>query len=631
MTTNVSTNGKSGRVRFTIGFKLVSIISILIVVSFGAMISIANFFFRDSIEKNIQSYNLDIVMKTSMKVESDFSSILDKGNVVAAALLGEIGSGRDRDAFKDLFFSRDHDLVFIGVGVRNPKTGGISLKTKVVNDQFFQESSVGIDAIDKAIVSDEEYFARSFNGQSEVHNVSPFFGQPMIGISAPYSRTDPSRADAILIIYVKMDRFLAVVRSADSMYKVFIANIDGDIIAHDDTALVNAKTSYLDLPIVKMMLKSANQNAQTTFNYKGRKYLGSFNKINFGGVGMVSMVDHAYAFADAEKMIRRNLLIALIVLSIAILVIYYFSKTLTNPVRRLVGATKEIEEGNFVVDIVPSSRDEIGLLTESFVNMGKGLAEREKMKDAFGKFVNKDIAERILRDEIKLGGERKTAAIFFSDIRSFTAISENLQPEEVVEFLNQYMTRMVGCVNQTHGVVDKFIGDAIMGVWGTPISHGNDTANAVECALRMRDSLIDFNKDRGGPKKPLIRIGCGINTGPVLAGQIGSQDRMEYTVIGDAVNLASRIESLNKPFGTDILVSEDAYQLVKDLFVVAPMEKIMVKGKKDPQQIYAVLARKNDPQGIKTLSELRSLLGVDEKKLEKFDPMKEEKKYEFVK
>jgi len=594
------------------------------------MISIANFFFRDSIEKNIQTYNLDIVMKSSMKVESDFSTILDKGNVVAAALLGEIGSGKDRDAFTDLFFSRDRDLVFIGVGVRDPK-GGISLKAKVVNDQFFQEASVASDAIDKAIISDEPYFIRSFGGQSEVHNASPFFGQPIIGISAPYSKTDPSHAEAIIIIYVKMDRFLAVVRSGDALNKVFVANTDGDLIAHDDPALVNAKTSYLDLPIVKMMLKSQNQNAQTTFDYKGRKYLGSFNKIRFGGIGMIAMVDHAYAFADAEKMIRRNLFIALIVLSLAILVIYYFSKTLTNPVRRLVGATKEIEEGRFNVDIVPSSRDEIGLLTESFVNMGKGLAEREKMKDAFGKFVSKDIAERILRDEIKLGGERKTAAIFFSDIRSFTAISENLQPEEVVEFLNQYMTRMVGCVNDTKGVVDKFIGDAIMAVWGTPISHGNDTANAVECALRMRTSLQEFNRDRGGPKKPVIRIGCGINTGPVLAGQIGSQDRMEYTVIGDAVNLASRIESLNKPFGTDILISEDSYQTIKDLFAVAPMEKIMVKGKKDPQQIYAVLARKSDPSGVKTITELRSLLNINEKDLVKYDPSHEEKKYEFIK
>ena len=195
--------------------------------------------------------------------------------------------------------------------------------------------------------------------------------------------------------------------------------------------------------------------------------------------------------------------------------------------------------------------------------MGIGLEEREKMKDAFGKFVNKEVAEQVLRGELRLGGERKEAAILFSDIRSFTAISERLEPEEVVEFLNEYMTRMVNCVNNTNGVVDKFIGDAIMAIWGAPVSHGNDIENAVNAALMMRHELTIFNQSRGGPRKPVIKIGCGINDGPVLAGQIGSEDRMEYTVIGDAVNLASRIESLTKPFGVDILISQDAYERVK--------------------------------------------------------------------
>ena len=222
------------------------------------------------------------------------------------------------------------------------------------------------------------------------------------------------------------------------------------------------------------------------------------------------------------------------------------------------------------------------------------MRKREKIKSAFGKFVNPEIAEMVMKGELKLGGERKNAAVFFSDIRSFTAISEKLEPEEVVEFLNEYMSRMVDCVNKSHGVVDKFIGDAVMAVWGAPVSHGNDTENAINGALEMRKSLIDFNKGRGGDKKPIIKIGCGINTGPVLAGQIGSQDKMEYTVIGDTVNLASRIETLTKPFSTDILISQDSYNLVKDVYHVEAMKKIKVKAKAEPQQIFAVLGRNDD-------------------------------------
>jgi len=172
---------------------------------------------------------------------------------------------------------------------------------------------------------------------------------------------------------------------------------------------------------------------------------------------------------------------------------------------------------------------------------------------------------------------------------------------------------MVQCVNETHGVVDKFIGDAIMAVWGAPVSHGNDTENALNGALMMRKALMEFNKGRGGDKKPIIKIGCGINTGPVLAGQIGSSERMEYTVIGDAVNLASRIEALNKPFGTDILISTDTYNEIKDIFRVEPMQKIKVKGKSEPQQIYAVLGRLDDPSAPKTLEDLREMLGIEMK------------------
>jgi len=147
----------------------------------------------------------------------------------------------------------------------------------------------------------------------------------------------------------------------------------------------------------------------------------------------------------------------------------------------------------------------------------------------------------------------------------------------------------------------------------------------------MRRELIEYNKDRGGERKPIIRIGCGINSGPVLAGQIGSNDRMEYTVIGDTVNLASRVEALNKPFGTDILVTEESFDAVREIFRVEPMQKIKVKGKEEPQQIFAVLGRLDDPESPKTLDELRSLLGIETRgPLTEMISEKEEVKYEII-
>jgi adenylate cyclase len=176
-----------------------------------------------------------------------------------------------------------------------------------------------------------------------------------------------------------------------------------------------------------------------------------------------------------------------------------------------------------------------------------------------------------------------------------------------------------------------------MATWGA--LHHDDMAveNAINGTLMMRDALLKFNVGRGGDKKPIIQIGSGINSGFVISGQIGSNERLEYTVIGDAVNLASRIESLNKPFGTDILISEEAYSKVKDIFHVEKMQAIKVKGKEEAQTIFAVLGRKDDPNCVKTLKELRTLVGIkyeapEKKKRRSADSNDEEKevKYEIL-
>jgi adenylate cyclase len=198
------------------------------------------------------------------------------------------------------------------------------------------------------------------------------------------------------------------------------------------------------------------------------------------------------------------------------------------------------------------------------------------------------------------------------------------------------MTRMVGCVNKTGGVVDKFIGDSIMAVWGAPVSAGSpakDALNCVRAALMMRASLWEFNKDRGGDKKPLIKIGCGLNTGYVLAGQIGSSERMEYTVIGDTVNLASRTEALNKPLHTDILITENTWNLIKDYLICEEMPPVRVKGKTKPVRMFAVInladnnGAKNAAKRPQTLAELRKILGIKAPDFAKVDLDEEEKKY----
>jgi adenylate cyclase len=265
-----------------------------------------------------------------------------------------------------------------------------------------------------------------------------------------------------------------------------------------------------------------------------------------------------------------------------------------------------------------------------------------KALSIFGRFTNRDIAVRAMRGEIKPGGLPKRATIFFSDIRSFTAISENFTTtfgeeasDRIVQWLNTYYTPMVNCVDKTNGVVDKFIGDAMMAHWGTAYTTGSarrDAYNCVSAALMMRRALIRINKNRrnNDPTNPRIRIGCGINTGIVTAGQIGSDARMEYTVIGDPVNLASRIESLNKPLGTDILISEDTWRLVRKRFITEEMPSVTVKGKEKPIRIFAVVNYAKSNKGPRSLAKVRRLLGIRAPDMTKVDVNAHERKAKIV-
>jgi class 3 adenylate cyclase len=240
----------------------------------------------------------------------------------------------------------------------------------------------------------------------------------------------------------------------------------------------------------------------------------------------------------------------------------------------------------------------------------------------FGKFTNKELAQLAMDEHIKPGGEPKLATIFFSDIRGFTDKSETFTKKfgddasnRIVFWLNNYLSHMVACVEKTGGTIDKFIGDAVMAHWGAASSSGNsrqDALNSVCSALLMRVALYKMNRSRrqGDEGNPKINIGCGINTGIVTAGQIGSEDRMEYTVIGDPVNLASRIESLNVTFGTDILISESTWRLIKDYIIVEEMPPVKVKGKEKPVRLFAVINLKSAHNGPITLEDVRNLMGI---------------------
>ncbi len=216
--------------------------------------------------------------------------------------------------------------------------------------------------------------------------------------------------------------------------------------------------------------------------------------------------------------------------------------------------------------------------------------ERREMRKMFSKYVATDVLEYIMKnpDKVSLGGEEREVTILFSDIRGYTTFSESVTPKELVRVLNRYLTAMTDEVLKHKGVLDKYIGDAVMAYWGAPMDDPDHADHAIEAALGMIERLKIFNAELKAEGIHEIRFGIGIYTGPVIIGNVGSEMRLEYTVIGDTVNVASRLEGVNKELQTTLLIGESAKNKIKGKYAFKSMGSVSVKGRKEPLQVYTI-------------------------------------------
>jgi class 3 adenylate cyclase len=249
----------------------------------------------------------------------------------------------------------------------------------------------------------------------------------------------------------------------------------------------------------------------------------------------------------------------------------------------------EVERGRLDVHCPVVSNDEIGTLTEGFNHMVRGLAERALLREAFGKYVSEEIRDEILAGRITLEGEPREVTILFADIRDFTPWVEASDPREVVRDLNAYFTEMETAIRTHGGLVVQYIGDEIEAVFGAPVARAGHAGQAVRAALEMRRRLAAWNAARTRAGRVPLRNGIGIHTGTVLAGNIGSADRLSYALVGDSVNLASRLQGLTKELHADVLVSGATRARLEDRDLpLTPLPAVKVKGRTAEVEVYAL-------------------------------------------
>lgn len=286
-----------------------------------------------------------------------------------------------------------------------------------------------------------------------------------------------------------------------------------------------------------------------------------------------------------QKELRRQILLfgglaMLVALGFSLVI----SHGLSGPIHELVAGTRAVEKGNLDVRVAVRSGDEIGQLAQSFNQMTEGLALKEKYRSVLDMVTDKRIAEDLINGKIALGGEEREVSVLFCDIRGFTALTQDMEPPEVIQLLNEHFTPLTRVVYEHRGVVDKFVGDLIMAIFGAPTSHGDDPLLAARCALRMLEERAKLNEN----SKYRITIGIGIVTGKVVAGRVGSVDRLNYTVLGPQVNLASRL--CGQAGRMEVVIDESTYLACGDRATVEAMPEMRLKGFSQSIQAFKLTA-----------------------------------------
>jgi adenylate cyclase len=250
---------------------------------------------------------------------------------------------------------------------------------------------------------------------------------------------------------------------------------------------------------------------------------------------------------------------------------------------------RRVLEGDLSQRVTPDREDEVGFLGGAFNEMVAGLAEREEIKATFGRFVSREVAKAVLSGDLPLGGERREVTILFQDVRGFTTIAEGLTPVVLIRVVNRLFTEMVAAVENEGGIISQFTGDGVMALFGAPVAHDDDPCRAVRAGLAMVERVPELNRGLRADGLPPLRIGVGIHTGEVVAGRLGPDARSEYGVVGDAVNVASRIEGLTRAMEAEILVSAETASHLGPEFRLGRRARLPVKGKIQPVEVVEVL------------------------------------------
>ena len=400
---------------------------------------------------------------------------------------------------------------------------------------------------------------------------------------------------AVFDVQDALSDLLAKVRFNQSGYAVVVDG-DGQILAHPDRSRLDGDVS--SYPAVQLARQTRGSGQVVAVNAAGVEKLFVYRAMqNPSTVGrepwvLLTEVDEGEEMATLRALRRELVFGGIVLVAASLFIAQQVSRSIRKPLYELREFARRVGSGDLTAHTAIGGHDVAGALGATLNDMVNGLRDRDRVKEVFGRYIATQVSEKVLSGGVNLAGESRVVTILFSDIRNFTGMSEGMTPQQVVKFLNAYFSEMVDAVFEQGGVLDKFIGDGLMATFGSLEDQPDHPQRAVRAALRMKALLGKINGERAIAGQPPIAIGVGIHTDEVIVGNIGSSKRLEYTVIGDGVNAASRVQTLNKEFGTTILITESTYAAVMDEFECQLMPEHSLRGKSKSLKFYEVISVK---------------------------------------
>lgn len=617
----------------------------LIVITIGIVVGVTLQITQISAKKFESAYanseegtNISLANSKAKEVENFLSNLKDKTTILALQLLNDQQNINHENDKQWLFYENPnlYSLEIKKISSSKPEAEQLKLFTNYDNlipkSELFKATKDNSE-ITKLIRQD---FSETpiLKGNFVIKNTSlklPYlnssekeFTLPMISIGFLFKEDTSTNSDDVVKYYVVAEYSQSVLQKTfstiDNARIFYLVDKEGQVLAHpleemalkkinlnnESHKLITEATSPKSGPSMQMKYDDIEIEKDSEGKYKPiseqkiTEYRGAYAKNAYGTI-VVGQIPESVIKSPGAAVLRESFKIMGQILSVAIFLIFLFSNSISSPIEKLVYLTQQISKGNFDVNaskqVKSIIKDEVTDLAKSFDSMTSGLKERDKVKNLFSKFHGSKVAEDLLNKDIGIGGQNKEVIVFFSDIRGFTAFSEKRPPEEVVEMLNEYFGVMVKIINTHNGVVDKFIGDAIMAIWGAPKGSPQDAENAVRACIEMRKALQQLNEKRISQNQPPINIGMGLHAGNAISGTIGSNERMEYTVIGNTINTGSRIEASTKAFGADLLISDEVVSKIGDKFLIEMAGAAEVKGRSEALKLYKVRGFKDPATG----------------------------------